>query len=298
MIGFQHAVRLAALTALTAAAVILEPASARAQGAAGGPDEVALKDGGFVRGTIVSAEPEHEIIILVMGSGQQRVIPWQNVERMQRGKYPASSGPPAPAASIRREPGAPPDGTPGYVRVHINTTGQDVELLHVTPISDGDGEIRESVCHAPCDMPVDGRGERIFRIGGSGVSMSPAFTFSERIGDVSLRVEPGNSGRWLAGLLTQSLGGAAAIGGVVLLASGKAREADPNAAEILGSGKGMTIGGGVLLGVGAAAIVGGIVLMATSHSHVSFTTPPETTISKSPLAHAARALFSGPVVSF
>jgi hypothetical protein len=52
-----------------------------------GQDEVSLKGGGSMRGTVVVSEPGKSVEIVVAGQAQPRVIPWSEVVDVQKGKY-------------------------------------------------------------------------------------------------------------------------------------------------------------------------------------------------------------------
>lgn len=68
---------------------------------AGLDDEVTLKDGGAVRGVVVSVEPGKGVTIVVPGQKEPRAIPWSQVADVQKGKY---------AAKATVDPGAAGEG--------------------------------------------------------------------------------------------------------------------------------------------------------------------------------------------
>src|SRR3954466_16159492 len=80
-----------------------------------GNDEVTLKNGGSVRGTVVSSEPGTSVKIIEMGEKTVRVIPWAQVSDVERGKYapkaPAQPGPAGPGYGTAPpgQPIAPPE---------------------------------------------------------------------------------------------------------------------------------------------------------------------------------------------
>jgi hypothetical protein len=153
-----------------------------------GDDEVKLKDGTTLRGTVVRVVPNQEIVIVLGGTGEERHIPRAEVERAIRGKYvkPAEDVPPAPSppvsppgpASSGNEPKAPnePDesielskepklGAPGVVRVHIDSPVPVMlgrRLLVVERV--GKVEVTgahwkfDAVCKSPCDQILYGDG--------------------------------------------------------------------------------------------------------------------------------------------
>lgn len=68
---------------------------------AGLDDEVTLKDGGAIRGVVVSIEPGKGVKIVVPGEKDPRSIPWSQVADVQKGKY-------APKAAV--DPGSAGEG--------------------------------------------------------------------------------------------------------------------------------------------------------------------------------------------
>ena len=63
------------------------PGAGAAADAHGGDDVVALKNGGMLRGTIVVIEPQKQVVILIQGTGEQRTVPWEEVDKVEPGKY-------------------------------------------------------------------------------------------------------------------------------------------------------------------------------------------------------------------
>jgi hypothetical protein len=79
----------ALLTAFALAASALVAQSARADSV--GPDVVNLKDGGFIRGTVVSVEPGSHVMVVEYGKEKPRSVPWSSVADVQRGKAAGKS---------------------------------------------------------------------------------------------------------------------------------------------------------------------------------------------------------------
>ncbi len=52
-----------------------------------GPDEITLKNGGPVRGTIVELEPGDHVAVKMAGRDKPRELRWQQVSDVDRGKY-------------------------------------------------------------------------------------------------------------------------------------------------------------------------------------------------------------------
>jgi hypothetical protein len=66
--------------------------NASASAVAPGADEVLLKNGGVLRGTVVRLDPGNEISILVSGSDRPRVIAWRDVAEVERGSVAPGAG--------------------------------------------------------------------------------------------------------------------------------------------------------------------------------------------------------------
>lgn len=254
-------------------------------------DVVILKNGGMLRGTVTELEPLKSVAILVLGSRERRVVPWAEVERVDRGAPPSAPPPPvappdpgAPAAPgalpIMRQmptltllspglaaPDAHPD-RPGLVRLHIDADAPRVELRRVggaaiarysvygNSITPNYITLYTTVCKAPCDAVIDGRDESTFFFGGPGVTDSSNFQLTERRGDVRAHVKTGNASRHSAGYWTMVFGGSAAAGtGLVLALAG----------SNMGSTQQAVYGG--ITAAGVVALAAGIYLFATSSTN-------------------------------
>src|SRR5271168_2597400 len=154
--------RSVALLGLVSLLVASVPRFAAAQ--TGGADEISLKNGGMLRGTVVAVEPGKEAVILIQGTGEQRHVPWAEIDKVSRGKDAAPSAPPPPPPSA--EGTAPASGSP---RVHIQTDWPGIGLQQVTAsmvvVGYGGaayGQLSRQVCIAPCDQVVDTRGAEAF----------------------------------------------------------------------------------------------------------------------------------------
>lgn len=195
-----------------------------------GPDEVQLLNGGFVRGTITEVTPDRRVVIVPDGATESRVIPWEEVAKVERGKHD-----PDARASMRieraREPSAPPENMPGPGRPRVH-----LELLADRPVVlfEVNSEIVASgynaslygiqytpICPAPCDRVIDGsRGQNFFLAPKRGglMAASRQFSLDDRVGDVTMRVRPGNMGLRIAGLVLWSIGLAGIASGAVFTA--------------------------------------------------------------------------------
>jgi hypothetical protein len=52
-----------------------------------GRDEVVLKNGGTIRGTVVSIEPGSKVVIVEVGSKDPRTPRWAEVADVQKNRY-------------------------------------------------------------------------------------------------------------------------------------------------------------------------------------------------------------------
>jgi hypothetical protein len=263
---------------------LLLAGSSRADG--GGNDEVTLKDGGTIRGTVVASAPGTSVKILALGEKTARVIPWSRVSDIEKGKYaekskggsakksaarPGSAGPgyAAPEAPAAPEPTA---GVTGIVKLHIESPVPAQVLEHVGTVAGGNIVVLqlEPVCASPCDRVIDGRLGNQYVLTGDFPTPS-SFTLGQMRGDVTLTVAPGSTGRRVGGFaavaIVAPLG--LALGPLILSLAGV--DADAHASAIragyvpsTGDGSGGRAAGVTLLITGGVALVGGIYLLATS----------------------------------
>lgn len=266
--------------ALLASFVALAPTHSLA-GAGAGEDEVILKNGGMVRGTVVSMEPGKNVV-LMLPSGEERTIEWDEVEKVERGKHkekdepeeeePAEAEEPTPVESAPAEAGPAPG--PGVVRLHIEGDEPGVQLYRVlgTAMAVGPGgtafaQAQEIVCTAPCDQIIDGsKGEPYF-FAGDGITASDPFTLTEHQGDIMARVETGSAGARTGGLFMAYTGAPLAAGGIVLTIMGFAMDDETGAMDTF------KIMGPIMGGVGVALLIPGIVLAAGNSTDYQFVTP-------------------------
>lgn len=182
------------------------------------PDEVTLKSGGFIRGTVVSAEPGVGVRILELGSAEPRFVPWAEVADVARGKYapppPAPAPPPPPAA-----PPVPSPDAPGLVRLHI-VSSEPLRVYRREYVASAKAHGAEvsfyrhvPLCLSPCDRVLDDRGESEILVEGERVA-EWELSLDDKQGDYELTVVPGSpDGRTFGGV-------AAAVGGLMLLIAG------------------------------------------------------------------------------
>jgi hypothetical protein len=258
-----------------------------------GHDEVTLKNGGSIRGTVVSSEPGVSVKIVEMGQKEPRMIPWAQVADVERDKYgskpaavePGSAGPgyaqpapfvPAQRVPVRAEPPTePPESSlanPGVVRLHVESpVPVQVEKRGVNQGSvNGYGfEMYQTVhvCASPCDKIIDGSQGQWFEASGD-FPGGKEFRFDGMKGDVDLKVRPGSRGLRGFGVTSIVLGsGAFLLGGTLTLLGGFSTY-NTNSAGVTTYGlSSETRVGLAILGTGAAVLVGGIVATVAGGSH-------------------------------
>ncbi|AGP35318.1 hypothetical protein [Sorangium cellulosum] len=268
------------IATLTAVSLLLT-ASARA---ADGEDEVTLKNGGTIRGTVVASEPGESVKIIELGEKEVRVIPWSQVSDVERGKFapksaaqPGAAGPGYGAAPPPQPVPAPEPtlGAPGVVRLHVDSP-TPVRVLEEASTTYGAyggygfavKKIRP-VCVSPCDKVIDGSDGRKFSLSPEDMPPPDPFTFAQMTGDVTLHVDPGSYGRRTAASWLNILGLTAAVtGGTLWFVSSVGTDVDSDPSNDDGGGALKTVGIVSLIG-GGAALAGGIVLWATSGTSVT-----------------------------
>jgi hypothetical protein len=275
-----------ALLATPSARAQAPQAKATAPAADAGADEVLLKNGGVLRGTVVALDPGNEVSILVAGADKPRVVPWGEVANVERGKYAAGGATPPPAVPGYPTPpsaastDAPPAlGSPGVVRLHIESEKPGVKLLEEVSSTYGMvggygfalQELRE-VCAAPCDQVIDGRRGQSFFFAGDGIPGSDDFTLASYHGDLLAKVDAGSTGLGAGGWTLTITGGTAMLMSPVFFLLGAmtttSYDYDPVTQTEVTSDKPLAswgiAAGGVILGVGAGMLAGGIVMLAMS----------------------------------
>ncbi|WP_437577209.1 hypothetical protein [Sorangium sp. So ce887] len=252
-------------------------ASARADD---GQDEVTLKSGGTIRGTVVSSEPGTSVKIIELGDKEVRVIPWAQVSDVERGKFaPKSAAQPGPAgpgygAAPPPQPvpvPAPTLGAPGVVRLHVESP-KPVRVIEEASTTVGAyggygfaiHQFRP-VCVSPCDKVIDGSDGRRYSLSPEDMPPPDPFTVSQMTGDVTLHVAPGSYGRRQGGFWLTVLGTTAVVtGGSFLLVDALVTSSSDGPKDT-----GLSTVSLVALIGGGAVLVGGIVLLATSGTSVT-----------------------------
>jgi hypothetical protein len=267
--------RLSIAAALAVAALVVSTA-AHAEDA--GLDEVTLKNGGTIRGTVVAQEPGTSVKILEMGSTETRTIPWSQVSDVERNKYaprtaavpqpgPAGPGYVAPSAPVALQPIPLPEptlGAVGVVKLHVESSEPVQIFEHGATQMAGYGgyalviDNATLICTSPCDRVIDGRRGQRFTAQGDFPGVK-SFQLNTLKDSVDLAVSPGSNARKTGGLWATVLGAVGlASGGTLLALSGSLDSINGGS-----GGGGKTAGIGILVGSGVA-LVGGIVLLATS----------------------------------
>lgn len=249
-----------------------------------GPDEVTLKNGGMLRGDVISVEPGTKVVLMEAGATAPRSIPWAEVADVERGKY-GGDGDDKDGGKVEGgdKAAAAPSGKAGVARVHIDS--EEKVQLHEeldTQYAQAGGYALavtrgRVACTSPCDQTIDGSRGQKFVVAGDGVPASKPFYLNEASGDTTVKVDPGSTGRAVGGGALITLGTLGAItAATLLIVNGVSDSAD------LG-----TVGG-VTLGASITALAGGIVLVATSGTDVEIV-PRRDTGSKGTQQATARA---------
>ena len=273
----RRALSLFAPIAITAS-LLLVPAAASGADSTLGQDEVSLKNGGSIRGTVVAAEPGVNVKIIELGGTETRTIPWTEVSAVLRGKYApnASTTPPPPP------PPPPPTYVPGPsfpgsaetpVRLHVLSPEPAIvvareEYARIGWTSIG---VEQEVCVSPCGNVFNASSGLTYRIKGDFPS-SPSFSLIGRRGDVEVAVTPGSRGLRVGGIVLIALGGAAVLVGGAVAASGALQSStttyNSDGSQSQGDGGGTETVGFVVMGGGVAAIVGGVIALVSAKTSI------------------------------
>jgi hypothetical protein len=230
-----------------------------------GPDEVTLKNGGMLRGDVISVEPGTKVVLMEAGASAPRTIPWAEVADVERGKFADDGGEDAPdKGEASDKEAAPSSGKAGVSRVHILSEEkvqlhEELDTQYAQAGAYAVALTRGRVaCTSPCDQTIDGSRGQKFVVAGDGVPASKPFYLNESSGETTVKVEPGSTGRATGGGVLVTVGTLGALTAATLLIVGGVSDSGSNLSTI----------GGVTLGASATALVGGIVLIATSGTDV------------------------------
>jgi hypothetical protein len=226
-----------------------------------GTDSVYLKGGGLIRGSLIEAFPNDHATV-ELADGQTAVIPWERIERIDRGGVTA-----APVAPIAPPPSAAPSlaapSPAGSATVHVES-----EVPVVVERRQG----REWVfaCSSPCnaELPLAG----LYRIRGTDVRNTSAFHLNARPGEtVVLDVNGASRGNFTGGIVLTAVGGGAILIGALVLYVEAVMDWASTAAGGSGPSNDSSVNtvGGVMVAGGAAALVVGVILLSRNmHSKV------------------------------
>ncbi|MDI1475467.1 hypothetical protein [Polyangium sp. y55x31] len=232
--------------------------------------EIQLKNGGTMRGTIVTVEPGQRVIVIV--AGEQSVIPWAEIAKIVGGPQGSAAPAPAPAPA----PLAPTEGMP---LVHIESNWPELELARIDgdvgggnhqPEFVGPNTITKYICRAPCDKLVDGRDGHRFYISGPGMVPTESFRLDGLDGHVTARVKGVSLARFTGGFLGTVLGGFFAVSGAAI--TGMSYTIDttptPEVPDPVRQIRTVRTIGLVTLGIGAAGFVGGLMLLSEGRTRI------------------------------
>lgn len=234
-----------------------------------GNDEVTLKNGGSVRGTVVSLEPGTSVKIIEYGEKTPRVIPWGQVADVEKGKFapktvaqPGPAGPGYGTPPPPSQPVAPPEpklGSRGVVRLHVESPVPARILAHEAPTVGHVGgyvfvmDRAQGVCMSPCDKVLDGSAGQTFSVHGEFPTPEP-FTLAPHSGDMTLKLKPGSNGMRAGGAWAVVFGSLGVIGGAITLPIAYAVRSHASPALRL-AGIGQLAAGLPLLGGGIALLI-------------------------------------------
>jgi hypothetical protein len=227
-------------------------AAAAGQPRAAGADVIDLKNGGALHGTMIDAVPNSYARIQLV-TGQVATVPWQDIERIERGiAAPAIPGPAAAATPAATAPAA-------TVWVHIE--GSQVAQLQRDTSGDGNWV---TVCTAPCDRALPAQVG--YRIVGDGIRDSSDFELSAQGGQrQTLTVDEGSRGGFVLGIVGTVAGGIAiGIGLLVVFIAAVSRAVDSDNGAATSGDINAETAGWIISGAGTAGLVGGIVLLVSN----------------------------------
>jgi hypothetical protein len=189
------------------------------------------------------------------------MIPWERIERIERGTPPPVSAPATPRAP------APASNDTAWVHV----VSERSVTLERRGASDEADDWRP-VCSGPCDMELSLRAE--YRIAGRGLRKSAPFELEARPGErIEIDVKVGTTGGLVGGIILVSTGPVVGLIGLALVA---VANADQQTAQSLGqtSQDGTAKGVGVVLGIGGLAMTLGGILMIVNNGHTHLSQEP------------------------
>jgi hypothetical protein len=241
---------------------VLCSATGRAQDGIG-EDQVVLKNGGTVRGTVVSSEPGVKVKVIELGEKEARVIPWEEVEGVERGKFTAKAKPAEEKKAESKPEKEAPSG-PGVVKLHIESDNPEAQLFidHGSSSSQVGNvlvtlSVNQLLCRAPCDETIDvRRGQRLY-FAGPRITESSRFNLADRSGSMTANLHAGSRGANYGGAVLGGAGLGGILVGAVVLAIDAARPADSPCTDCskTGLGVGLIVGGAVGLAAGILIVL-------------------------------------------
>lgn len=228
-------------------------------------DQVVLRDGSFYRGEIIEKIVGDHITMKLV-TGDVRQIPWESLAPAPLPTPPAPPVQPPPQAPMvaRSAPlTLPTQPGPSYVRVQV--TADDHRAMLEASTGGLDGAFAR-ICVAPCSAVVDQN--RIFRVGGDGVSATDSFSLSVPMNTVDAQMKS-TQRRPIGRFLALDVGTPIVVVGGIILGIGALGFSIGEEHNNTESGIRTLVVGGVIAGAGLATLTTGIVLWATSNSTVS-----------------------------
>jgi hypothetical protein len=225
-------------------------------------DNIVLKDGGSIKGTLTEILPgDHATVQLP--SGQTATVRWDVIHHIERGGVTVQTQQ-APQANTVVVQAPAPDAR-GKATVHMEG---DQEIVLERQIS---GQW-VTVCNAPCDLALEL--DSNYRVSGGGIRRSGAFRLAGKPGDhIIITIDPASKGGFAGGIVLIAIGAPAfVIGGLTLLVvaaidasnSGCSTTSYYNNCSTNTDTGTAKIVGWSMLGGGAAGVVLGIVLVSTN----------------------------------
>jgi hypothetical protein len=262
----------------TIAAVLLVASAATASDPTMGQDEVTLKDGGTIRGTIVSSQPGVGVKIIELGSTEAQMIEWSRVGTVERGKYAPKSDAVPPGSAEGDHPA--PAGSVGgvvawraWIRLHVDSPQPTTIYRHKVAEGAVNGygvvaDFESPVCTSPCDKLLDASSDKTYpyyyyTASGDFVPSGP-FSLAGAKDDMELSVKPGSTWLRFGGTWLAFVGGVGVVAGAIFelaFASTPSELRDQQVGWMKPTGL-------VSLGGGAAMFVGGIIMILESRTHI------------------------------
>ena len=252
-------------------AVVAVPVASAPTGRA---DAVYLRSGGMVRGRVHEIIPGHHVTATLEVTGETRVIPWAEIDRVVLGD--ATALPPPPGASILASSAAsaPPMAGP-RAHVHISTP-KTVQLFRRPAGTTG----WTNACASPCDIDLPLGDD--YRVTGSGVAQSKEFHLQGAPGErLEIVVDPTSASGLVAGGLLAGTGAFAMYVGFLTTLVGIA-QTNQSCTSYYGYSSSSqclrdnqhgpavrNVGLGILLAGTAAAVIGLVVVVNSAGTDVS-----------------------------